>query len=66
MASTQEQEQQHQQQHHADDPDAAFLQIALDEARQGLEVEGGIPIGACLVVEEADGSRKVLAIWWYC
>lgn len=27
-----------------------FVQIALSEARQGLE-EGGIPIGACLVVD---------------
>lgn len=51
------------QQHHDDDldPDAAFLRIALDEARTGFEAEQGIPIGACLVLEEADGTRTVLA-----
>lgn len=31
----------------------------MAEARQGQD-EGGIPIGACLVVSEADGSRRVL------
>ena len=30
--------------------DIEFMQIALDEAKKGLE-EGGIPIGACLVID---------------
>lgn len=32
------------------DHDAAFLRIAIDEARQGI-AEGGIPIGAALVAD---------------
>src|SRR5712671_1348807 len=32
------------------DRDLEFLQIALDQARTGLQ-EGGIPIGACLVLD---------------
>jgi len=43
--------------HH--DHDALYLQQALAEAQQGLE-EGGIPIGAVLVLTEADGTRRVL------
>ncbi|MBN2689588.1 MAG: nucleoside deaminase [Gammaproteobacteria bacterium] len=30
--------------------DIKFMRIALDEAKKGLE-EGGIPIGACLVID---------------
>jgi len=41
------------------DHDALYLQQALAEAQQGLE-EGGIPIGAVLVLTEADGTRRVL------
>ena len=32
------------------DQDYQFMQVALDEAKQGL-AEGGIPIGACLVID---------------
>eukprot|EP00624_Nannochloropsis_granulata_P007472 evm.model.NODE_8022_length_18374_cov_27.942690.2 len=41
------------------DHDAMYLQLALTEAQQGLE-EGGIPIGAVLVLQEANGTRRVL------
>lgn len=41
------------------DHDAIYLQQALIEAQQGLE-EGGIPIGAVLVLREAGGTRRVL------
>jgi cytosine deaminase len=34
----------------ADVRDAEFMAVALDEARRGLD-EGGIPIGACLVLD---------------
>lgn len=37
--------------------DAYFLQIAVDEALKGLKA-GGIPIGACLVLEEEEGRRE--------
>lgn len=40
--------------------DAFFLDVALGEARKGL-AEGGIPIGACLMVEEPAGTKSTLA-----
>jgi len=39
--------------------DDLYLQQALAEAQQGLK-EGGIPIGAVLVLTEADETRRVL------
>ena len=36
-----------------------YLRAALAEARQGLE-EGGIPIGAVLVLRQADGIGRII------